>query len=100
MLQCCRRDGEEEAGSPGPDTLTLPGGLSRFFSAFFSFCHHLRHHSLHHHDYHLRYCHHRLQHQVWSASRAVRKALVVGAYDEFLRKGKSSYYLLYSLYIH
>ena len=35
MLQCCRRDGEEEAGSPGPDTLTLPGGLSRFFSFLF-----------------------------------------------------------------
>jgi len=26
--------------------------------------------------------------KVWSASRAVRKALVVGAYDEFLRKGR------------
>ena len=37
MLQCCRRDGEEEAGSPGPDTLTLPGGLSRFFSFVFLF---------------------------------------------------------------
>merc|ERR1719331_469424 len=26
--------------------------------------------------------------KVWSASRAIRKALVVGAYDEFLRKGR------------
>ena len=92
LINIFRRDGEEEEGSPDPDTLTLPGDLSRFPTSI------------------MRMMVMRMMmvtmmmmmmiiiiitniilfikiKKVWSASRAVRKALVVGAYDEFLRKG-------------